>query len=640
MKLPNQSEFPFGTIFIVLIIIGLGAFFARSPESSTRGPNLPPMADSLPTPIGPSNSTTQLAATLPHPGGPEGYIGSESCVECHEKQHASWHQSYHRTMTQALTPETVRADFDDVTLEANGERFHLSETNGTYWVSISGIPQPGAPPPSAADSVKLQLAMMTGSHHMNVFWLPGVYGNMQIGFPFTWLLEDQRWVPRHDTFIRDPDTEPVVEVWNKVCIRCHTTGGIPKPNEVQKIFETEVTELGISCEACHGPAEEHVRLRIIEKANPDQALPAGDPIIQPANLSAERSAQVCGYCHSMKWFDKNEQWEMHGFRYRPGDDLNETTPVIKATNLEEQPWLEGILERNPGLMESFYWPDGMMRVSGREYNGLIESACHTKGELSCVSCHSLHSSDPDDMLARNRTDNQACTQCHAEIGQSLTEHTHHRPASSGSQCYNCHMPHTTYGILKAIRSHEIDSPDVSVEKATGRPNACNLCHVNQTLAWTASHLNEWYQQAPPELDQGDHDHPSIPRYLLSGNAAQRALAAWTLGWEPTKETSGTHWQAPVLAKALDDRYSAVRYIAGKSLSQQPGFDTFTYDFVGAPQDRKQAVLRALEHWTKADGAAASTNPKIPFFDASGHPREDLMTTFLEQQDQTPVRLRE
>jgi hypothetical protein len=34
----------------------------------------------------------------------------------------------------------------------------------------------------------------------------------------------------------------------------------------------------------------------------------------------------------------------------------------------------------------------------------------------------------------------------------VTAHTHHASNSSGNECYNCHMPHTTYGVLSAIRS--------------------------------------------------------------------------------------------------------------------------------------------------------------------------------------------
>ena len=45
----------------------------------------------------------------------DGYVSSETCRACHPSQYASWHGSYHRTMTQIATPETIAASFDGVT---------------------------------------------------------------------------------------------------------------------------------------------------------------------------------------------------------------------------------------------------------------------------------------------------------------------------------------------------------------------------------------------------------------------------------------------------------------------------------------------------------------------------------------------
>jgi len=39
----------------------------------------------------------------------DGYASSRACQACHPGQYAAWHASYHRTMTQVATPETVRA---------------------------------------------------------------------------------------------------------------------------------------------------------------------------------------------------------------------------------------------------------------------------------------------------------------------------------------------------------------------------------------------------------------------------------------------------------------------------------------------------------------------------------------------------
>ena len=37
----------------------------------------------------------------------DGYRSSDGCRACHPSQYASWHASYHRTMTQLATPQSI-----------------------------------------------------------------------------------------------------------------------------------------------------------------------------------------------------------------------------------------------------------------------------------------------------------------------------------------------------------------------------------------------------------------------------------------------------------------------------------------------------------------------------------------------------
>ena len=242
---------------------------------------------------------------------------------------------------------------------------------------------------------------------------------------------------------------------------------------------------------------------------------------------------------------------MTGFKYRPGDDLEKTTPIILTSRTNSIPGLAQYLARNPEILRDFFWSDGMVRVSGRELNGIMESPCYKGGKFSCLSCHSGHESDPNDMLASVGRTSAACIQCHDKFSQpsQLTAHTRHSPASSGSDCYNCHMPHTTYGVLKGIRSHQISSPRVLDDLQTGRPNACNLCHLDQTLDWTAQHLKGWYGHEVPELPEHGKSISHAVRLALVGDAGQRALIAWHLGWVPAQQTSGTNWFGPFSASS-------------------------------------------------------------------------------------------
>ncbi len=60
-----------------------------------------------------------------------------------------------------------------------------------------------------------------------------------------------------------------------------------------------------------------------------------------------------------------------------------------------------------------------------------------------------------------------------------------------------------------------------------------------------------------------------PLWLLSGDAPLRALVAWSAGWEPAQEASGSDWLAPFVARLLADPYGVVRYVAARSLRTLP-----------------------------------------------------------------------
>ncbi len=588
---------------------------------------------------------SNYAATLPKVGGPPGYVGSKECRSCHEEQFESWHLSYHRTMTQIASTNSVQANFHNVTLTNDGIRFALSQKGDEFRVNMRRMREESGG--AANQSVDVRIGLVTGSHHMQVFWVPGDQGNTQLGFPFTWLIPERRWVPRNSTFVRPPEAVHRAEIWNIVCSRCHATGIEPRVDSATRTVDTRAAELGISCEACHGPGQRHViaRKAAQSEASVVESQTLREEIVHPKKIDPDRSAQICGFCHSMKWIDKAESWRQSGFRFRPGDDLEQTTPIIRLSRIGSVPSLAEYLARNPDLLRDFFWEDGMIRVSGREYNGLIESPCHKGGEFSCVSCHSLHESDPEDQLARNRTGNSACTQCHKEFREEarLTAHSHHRPGSPGSECYNCHMPHTTYGVLKAIRSHQVSSPSVAGDLATGRPNACNLCHLDRSLSWASDNLAEWYRRPKPALPE---DLPEIPRALhlaLSGDAGQRSLIAWHLSWPSALQVSGTNWIAPVLGQLLDDPYAAVRLVAERSLRAISNLTPDGYDFVADPLSRQAAREAVWESWqrTLATMEGRVLTGRIPLINPENlASQRAAFDERLRLRNNQPIRLRE
>src|SRR5437870_4498594 len=76
------------------------------------------------------------AEKVPRQGRPGGYVRSDSCKSCHPGQYASWHRSFHRTMTQLPSPEAVRGKFDGVTLNLAGETYFLERRGDEFWVDM------------------------------------------------------------------------------------------------------------------------------------------------------------------------------------------------------------------------------------------------------------------------------------------------------------------------------------------------------------------------------------------------------------------------------------------------------------------------------------------------------------------------
>ena len=586
--------------------------------------------------VEPEGTVTDRPAQAPR----DGYESSSACRACHPSEYASWHASFHRTMTQVASPETVAASFDHVSVsDVVGEPMRLEIRGQQLWAEFDdpdrrdesvSVPDPSPIRPRSVPPNRVQrmVVMTTGSHNQQIYWY--ATGNSRVlgQLPAIWLTADRRWIPRRAAVMRPPGP-PHAETgaWNGICVACHTTDGRPRLDApfglrpiADQIADTTSAEFGIACEACHGPGADHVRANAapLRRYSLHLTRRADPTIARPDRLDPQRSSQVCGQCHAFWEFAdpaSERRANSAGLPYRPGDDLTATRLVVQPTVNLESAAMRALLVDDPGFVRDTFWSDGMVRATGREYNGLIDSPCFRKATdpkrtLSCFSCHTMHEDAGDargldqwrdDQLAATARDNGACLSCHAV---DISSHTHHRADSSGSICYNCHMPYTTYGLLKTIRSHQISSPSVQETLETGRMNACNLCHLDRTLAWTAAAINRWYGPPAPPLAGDDESVAASLVTLLKGDAGQRAIVAQSLGWVAAQRASGTSWMAPYLALLVDDPYDAVRYIASRSLTTLPGFETFQFDFVAPPQTRAALRVRALQMWRDARARSA------------------------------------
>ena len=597
----------------------------------------------------------------------DGYVSSETCRACHPSQYATWHGSFHRTMTQVATPESVRADFDGVEVDAGpGGRMRLERRGDEFWAEFDDPGWEGDP--GDRPRITRQVVMITGSHHQNIYWYSTGHERALNVLPGVYLLDEERWTPRNAVVLAPPGRGVAMldGHWNAVCIDCHTTHGKTRfdtpfrsePLREQSI-DTTVAELGIACEACHGPADAHVaanrnplrRYALHADGGPDPT------IVEPTRLDPQRSSQVCGQCHSIWEFGAvadERAASAAGLPFRPGDELRDTRFVAQPRANGRSPAMRRLIAADPDFVRGSFWPDGLVRVSGREYNGLIDSPCFTDATtpertLSCFSCHTMHKPPEDPRPVAEWADthqvsagmqgNGACTQCHQGIAADVSAHTNHPPRSTGSGCYDCHMPYTSYGLLRAIRSHTITSPSVRESVEVGRPNACNLCHLDRSLAWTGDHLQDWYAQPATPLGDDERSVAASILWLLRGDAGQRAVTAWSYGWQPAQEASGTSWMVPYLGELLGDPYDAVRFIAARSLRTVPGFETLRYDFTGDRDERIEAAVGALRAWRNSALATARRDPEL-LFGLDGALDTTAMRRLFDQRDTRPLFLRE
>lgn len=214
------------------------------------------------------------------------------------------------------------------------------------------------------------------------------------------------------------------------------------------------------------------------------------------------------------------------------------------------------------------FPDGAAARNSSE--ALAQSAGACAG-IKCTDCHDPHVSGPGAGAPDAATHLAACAGCHA----MAADHSRHAPASA--TCLDCHMPRIVQGVSAFVRSHRISTPANPVMLGDTGVNACNLCHLDRSVGWTAQQLG-----VPGITD----DRPAGDAWLASPLGAIRITAAHAYARQGKTAV-------PHLLPVLDDPIAyyrmwtllAIETALGRRLTRAE------YDPLAAPATRARQLAR-------------------------------------------------
>ena len=567
--------------------------------------------------------------------------GSASCRACHPAQWQSWHDSWHRTMTQRASPAAwgaggglevaheaapdhgreragqagVLAPFAGERLDYGGFRATMSrDSAGRPRVRVEALDPEGGQPvgPPVLDAT---IALTVGSHRYQqyVAYLDRGGGPAELWrLPVAWHRAEARWIHINGAFVEPEgedgslkDYERHLSRWNDNCIFCHNTAGAPGVEG--KTYASRVGELGITCEACHGPASAHLErhrnpLRRL-LARPGTDANEDGSITNPARLAPARSSEICGRCHGQRIARDIEAVMRDGDGFVAGDELARVSrPIFAESTIAGA---DALAQGRP--FASRFWPDQSPRLSAYEYQGLLLSPCWDEGEgLGCEHCHDMHGQVADGQLRAGREGAASCRSCHAsELLDAGAPSGTHGGHPGEADCLDCHMPRTSYGLLEGMINHRISSPDPGAWVGRDdQPDACTQCHVDRSRAWAAHSMAALGLKGsrPGAATKAESLASRVVLDLLGGDAIQRNLAADALA-QP-KATGSLDARMTWIAEGLEDEYPSVRWFAWRGLralaSRLPAdserrrelLDALgSFDYLGPLEDRVELVMR-------------------------------------------------
>lgn len=405
------------------------------------------------------------------------YVGRARCAACHPAETEAFVGSHHDLAMQPPTPQTVLGDF-------GGSSFtHFDVTSTFTRKGEDFVVRTDGPDGALRD---YRVAYVFGVTPLQQYLLDIGNGRLQ-GLSIAWDSRPaadggQRWFHLYPNEKLPAGDElhwtGIQQNWNFMCAECHSTELRRGYDRERDTYHTTWSELDVSCEACHGPASQHVAWAEGDPAVADLGKRAGKGLVvafderrgvtwrrddathvpvRSTPRTTQKELDTCARCHSRR--------TVYSEDFVPGRPLLDT--------------------HLPSLLTApLYHADGQMRDEVYNYQSFLQSRMAEHG-VTCSDCHEPHTGKT------RAPGNAVCMQCH-EASFDSPQHHHHAADTPAARCTSCHMPTVTYMGVDPRHDHSFKIPRPDLAARFGVPDACTGCHTDKQPQWAAQSLQQWY----------------------------------------------------------------------------------------------------------------------------------------------------
>jgi hypothetical protein len=157
------------------------------------------------------------------------YVGASACKSCHEDHWSSWRRTFHSTMTQLPTEQSVLGRFNGEAVTLFGSTAIPFQHDERYFFRLPAIGTQAAR--------EAEVAFTVGSRRYQQYIARR--GRELVRLPVAYHIEEQRWFHMNGAFLTpDPqltpegtlaraDYERHVTRWNDNCVFCHNVAPNP-----------------------------------------------------------------------------------------------------------------------------------------------------------------------------------------------------------------------------------------------------------------------------------------------------------------------------------------------------------------------------------------------------------------------------